>query len=1341
MRMKKAGLILLLFWFVLLIPTLRAITPNFRHYTVADGLSYNTVLCVIQDRQGFMWFGTDNGLNRFDGFNFKVYKPIEKTKNKAGSNVVTSLLEDAKGNIWVGTDAGIVIFNLSTNEITPFQVLTARGEAIGLIVNNLVMDHLGCIWISTYREGVFRYDPKEKKLDRYDRILDGNISVRLDVATQVYADSQNRVWVATKSEEKPLLLLDRKINCFRTYSKMNEKLTVYKFFEDSSHDMWLGTWNKGICKLNTETGQVTSCLSPEKSGGILHVHEINELRPGVLLIGSDEGLSIFDTKTFEHQLLRPDESDPTSISDKFIYPIYRDREGGIWIGTYFGGVNYLSPNSGLFHRYTHSRYKNSISGNVVGRFAEDKHGNIWIATDDGGLNMLNSSTGLFSAYLPKSGANSISYHNIHALCWDNDWLWIGTYSGGLNVLDIKTGRFKCYNSSETDPRSLDSGSIYAILKDNEGRIWVATMSGVNLYNRATDDFTRIKKLDVTTLHIVQDRNGFLWFATLGKGIYRFDPRNGQWKNYEVQGDPIMSLSSNQVNNLSFDDSGTMWAGTSNGLCLYDRTKDQFRQVDIDIPSKVICSIVPVGGDLWLTTAKGLVRYNIKTRLSQIFTQSDGLVSDQFIANSAFKSSGGAIYVGTANGFNSFDPKRLKRNHHVPQVAITSFEIFNKEVAVSQNGPLKRAVNVCKEIHLGYRDNVFSINFVALSYVTPEKNKYAYMLEGFDKAWNVVSEHKATYTNLPAGEYTFKVKAANKDGIWNEDGTQIKIIIHPPLWKTNFFKFIYFILFLGILFLLVRIARNRTERLHNEKMKELNQQKETEVHNAKINFFTMIAHEIRTPVTLIMGPIEKILNAADGVPQQITKDLNIIRRNSQRLLHLVNQLLDFRKIEQGSLRLNRNSNNIYQLLQDVWVRFIPIFEQNNIKHRFDSPDQDLEAEVDTEAITKAVSNLLTNAVKYTRDSIVLSYHKIDESRFEISVGDNGKGVPDSEKEKIFSPFYQILGESKEGTGIGLSLVKSIVDAHNGEVKVFDYPTGGVMFCLILPVENPNSVEVSMEQTAVLSSVNVDFLQNIPQEEVQLPDKSKNKPTLLIVEDNMDMRNFLFDNFKDEYIVCMANNGAEALAHLRNSEVDLIISDLMMPEMDGLEFCKQVRSNFALSHIPFVLLTAKNDLDSKIEGMNFGADSYVEKPFSIQFLKAQIGSLIENRILLRKKYSEMPFTPISTIAGNSADELFLQKLNTIIEENISNENFSIDQLAEQLHISRSGLFAKIKTLAGSTPNELIQLIRLKKAAEYISLRRHRINEIAFLVGFNNPSYFSKCFQKQFGVTPKEFESRYK
>ena len=523
--------IIICFWMVVFAQLAWSGTFSFRHYSVEDGLSYNTVSSIIQDRHGFMWIGTENGLNRFDGYSFREYRSSRTGKNSMISNLITSMLEDPSGNFWLGTDVGVYIFNPLKEEFEPFTIKTADGSEINSIINNIVQDKLGCIWISTYGQGVFSYNLKTKKLEQYNVLIEGMSSNRFDQVNQVYVDKKNNVWAASKAPENPLLLFDRKSGSFRSFALKNKNFTVYKFFEDSQHNFWLGTWSRGICKLNVSTGDVIPYLSPDQPGGIMHVHEINEYKPGVLLLGSDDGLSLFNIYTQEHQLFRPSESDPASISDKFIYPIFKDHEGGFWIGTYFGGINYLSPNSGLFERYSHSRYINSVGGNVVGRFAEDKRGNIWIATDDGGLNVLNTKTGAFTSYLPKNGSNSISYHNVHALCLDDDFLWIGTYSGGLNVLNTKTGKFRLYNSVDKDIKTLDGGSIYAIFRDKEKRIWLTSMTGVNLYNRTTDDFTRIKKFDVTTIDIKQDKKGYIWFATQGKGIYRLEPLSGKWKNY------------------------------------------------------------------------------------------------------------------------------------------------------------------------------------------------------------------------------------------------------------------------------------------------------------------------------------------------------------------------------------------------------------------------------------------------------------------------------------------------------------------------------------------------------------------------------------------------------------------------------------------------------------------------------------------------------------------------------------------------------------------------------------------------------------------------------------------
>jgi len=1334
--MKTNHLVILTLLLFFLPSILRADTFSFRHYKAEDGLTSNTVSSIIQDRQGFIWMGTEGSLNRFDGHSFKEFSNSKNGKVMLWGNYITSLLEVKNGDIWIGADDGIYIYHPNTEMITRFAI-KADNVGITSYIYNMVEDAFGSIWIATYGQGVFQYHSHTNKLEQYRILVNGTSSKTYDNVNYVYVDRSNQVWVAPKPPLNALITFDRSKNCFHNFEfKESKIITVYKIFEDSQRNMWLGTWDKGICRLDRKSKNITKFLSPESSGGILHIHEISEYRPNILLIGSDDGLSLFNTITGTHQLFTSSELDPSSISDKFVYPILKDREGGIWIGTYFGGINYVTPNSSLFERYTHSRYVNSINGNVVGGFTEDKKGNIWMASDDGGLNCLNPKTRHFTSYMPQVGKNSLSYHNVHALCWDDDNLWIGTYTGGLNVLNIKTGKFKLYNSIESNPRTIDRGSIYSIFKDRNNRIWVGSMQGVNLYNRLTDDFTRVKEFYATTIDIKQDQKGYIWFATQGKGMFRLNPQTNQWRNFTCIPGKEGSLPSNQLNCISIDLKGQLWIGTTNGLCRYDYAKEKFITQTLKIPNNNICGIIQDNTNLWLTTSKGLVRYNTLKNDCQVFTRSDGLLCDIFLTNSCFKSSTGEIYIGTANGFNTFCPKNLVTNKYIPPVTLTGLDIFNKEVEIGPNSPLTQSIGSMKQIDLTYKQNVFSLGYAALSYITPEKNMYAYKLEGFDKNWNYVKQHKATYTNLPAGEYVFRVKASNNDGLWNNQGTSIRIVIHPPFWLTIGFKMIYLLLAISGLFLLIRNTRLRAERRHNEELKELSQQKEKEVYNAKIQFFTMIAHEIRTPVSLIIGPLEKIMTALVSFPDFIRHDLNIIDRNSQRLLQLVNQLLDFRKVEQGALVLNFSRQNIYQLLCSISDRFKPMMDQNQISFTFDCPDKDFEAIIDVEAITKVVSNLLTNAIKFTNNKIEVRCNVHSESEtFEIQVQDNGKGISDFEKENIFTPFYQIASENKQGTGIGLSLVKSITEAHNGSVKVTDSPVSGATFSINIPLKS-SKASVNENISIDIQVVLPDFTNETTPMDNSIKKNKTGKPVLLIVEDNADMRSFLSTNFNTDYEVLTANDGIEGLEQIKKNEVNLIISDLMMPRLDGLEFCKAIRSNILFSHIPFVLLTAKTDLDTKIDGLNLGADSYIEKPFSIHHLKAQINNLIESRRLLRKKYSEMPFVPITTIAGNSADEQFLIKVKDIIEQNISNENFSIDLLAEALFISRSGLFAKIKTLADITPNELIQLIRLKKAAEYLNQKEYRINEIAYMVGFNNPSYFSKCFQKQFGVRPMDF-----
>lgn len=1294
----------------------------FRHFSVEDGLSSNSVRAIMQDKYGFMWLGTDDGLNRYDGTTIKVYN-----LNPQGSNDYISSLYDTTDNIWVGTEGGVYIFDYETESFELFKVLTAQGGSIKSNVNHIAEDRDGNLWFSTVGQGIFKYNISKHYLEHYE-FKDAN-----GLMASVLVDSENQIWAVTNWGSPTVSKLNKAENKFEpfpiTYEAGQYDSNSLVMLEDSEHALWLGTWECGLQKIDRYTGKAITYLHPSEGKGATHIHSLMEYAPHQLLIGSDDGLLLFNTLTCEHQLFTEDETNPYSLSNRFVYPIVKDREGGIWVGTYYGGVNYLSPNTGQFECFAHSRFYNSVNGTVIGRFCEDSSGYIWIASDDGGLSRFAPKDKQFTHYMPDEHRNSLSYHNVHALCMDDDDLWIGTYTGGVNVLNTKTGTFRVYTTKGGDLTTLDGTSSYAIFRDREKRIWVTSMAGINLYNREEDNFIRVKDLESLTIDIDQDADGNIWFSTQGKGLFKYNPDKKTWKNYVYSNTPG-ALVNDQVNCVLIDGNGNMWVGTMNGLCKYDAGEDRFEAIPLDIPSRNICGIVEDQHVLWLTTTKGLVRY-APGESCQVFTRSDGLQSEQFLPNAALKASDGKIYVGSVNGFNAFYPYQIKMNKVLPPVVITGLEIFNKEIRIGDK-KLPKALNWMAELDLSYKDHVFSLLYASLSYCTPEKNQYAYKLEGFDKDWNYVgSQNKATYTNLPAGTYVFKVKATNNDGIWSNQEASLKITIHPPFYWSTASKILYFIWVCIALTFFIRFLLKRTEKKHTAEINQLNVSKEKEVHEAKIKFFTMIAHEIRTPVSLIIGPLEKIMKSSIPMPAVLRDDLNIIDRNSQRLLFLVNQLLDFRKVEQEGITMRYASQNIRQLLQAVCERFKPFITQHGAHLEVEYPDADFTAMVDSEAITKTISNLLTNASKYTKDKVVLScIVQPEQHTFVVKVTDNGIGISKEDRKRIFKPFFQAM-DNKPGTGIGLSIVKSIVESHNGCIEVESEINKGSSFIVTLPIEQVGA-EVQEGEAGVLNPV---IPEDILSETLPVM-SSKNKPLMLIVDDNEEMLNFLSSSFSAQYSILTAEDGMEALEKLKEHEVTLIVSDWMMPRMDGVEFCKALRADQSISHIPFILLTAKTDTNSKIEGMDCGADAYIEKPFSVQYLEACIKNLLDLRNLLRQKFSKMPLVPLNSIANNSMDNKFLTRINEIIEQNFSNSELSVDFLAEELCISRSGLFAKIKTLANVTPNELIQIVRLKKAAALLSENKYRINEICYMVGFNNPSYFAKCFQKQFGIKPGEF-----
>lgn len=767
--MKRLVLLLL----NLLMPMILFAASNdlcFRHFSVEDGLSSNSVRALMQDKYGFLWIGTDEGLNRYDGTTVKLYRLKDRGANEAISSLYSTL-----NKIWIGTDEGIYIYDYETEDIMPFVLATSKNIHIETNTNHIVEDKDKNLWFTTVGQGIFKYNTITNHLEQYE-FKNAN-----GLMASVLVDSENQIWAITNWGNSGLFKLNKAENKFETfplsYESGKHDSNALVMLEDSEHTLWLGTWECGLQKIDKYSGKATTYLHPTDGKGATHIHSIMEYAPHQLLIGSDDGLLLFNTITEEYQLFTEDETNPHSLSNRFVYPIIKDHEGGIWIGTYYGGVNYISPNTGQFESFVHSRFSNSVNGTVIGRFCEDSNGDVWIASDDGGLNRFSPKNRKFSHYLPLEGKNSLSYHNVHALCMDDDNLWIGTYTGGVNVLNLQTGTFKTYSAYQDNPASLDGTSSYAIFKDRKERIWITSMSGVNLYNREKDNFTRIKDLDALTIDIDQDTKGNLWFSTQGKGLFKYHPEKQIWKNYIHDHKNPNSLANNQVNCVLIDTNGEMWVGTMNGLCKYNAEEDAFETLPLEIPSHNICSIIEDQRTLWLTTTKGLVRYT-PGEGCRVFTKSDGLQSEQFLPNAALKASDGKIYIGSVNGFNAFYPHQIKTNVMLPPVIITELEIDNKEIQTG-NKLLPKSLNQLEELELSYKENAFSLLYTSLSYCTPNKNKYAYKLEGFDKDWNYVgSQNKATYTNLPAGTYLFKVKATNNDGIWNEKRNQSENH-HPP----------------------------------------------------------------------------------------------------------------------------------------------------------------------------------------------------------------------------------------------------------------------------------------------------------------------------------------------------------------------------------------------------------------------------------------------------------------------------------------------------------------------------------------------------------------------------------
>lgn len=1290
-----------------------------RHYTVNDGLASNAIYSFCQDKKGRMWFGTIDGLHSFDGYVIKEWRDEEVS---ALGSVISVIREDDRDRLWVGSGRGVALFDLRLEKFIDLPVNPLSGVRIKSPVSGILHDSHGRVWLATTGEGVFCYNLEDEMLRQYP----ASTKIPSDIVRCIMEDSSGNIWAGTHDG---LSLYNPMQDRFVAFgSGQGIKYSVTSLFEDSRHNIWVGLRGTGLYKLDRDRGLLESKLSPLDSNSLLQVRDIVEWRNGELLLASDQGLTAYDISTGNVELVRADRKGMNTLNDNYLQSLFVDREGALWIGTYFGGVNYVVPTARMF-RHFHNGNTN-LGAQIVSVFANAGDGNLWIGSDDAGVFHWNRKSNNFTPVRGRLLGSGSAYKNIHALLEADDRLFVGMYLGGLDIVDLKTGTLKNYKGGDS-PRSLYSSSIYSMLRDSYGDIWIGTAEGLNRYCPETDDFERIFEVHPADVDcLLEDRKGYLWACTTNRGVYRLDRKKGKWEQYSsepVKGGGEAALPTNSVVTAQYDDNGNMWIGTDGyGLLRFDYKTNQFERIPLPKSIRVVNKIIAHKNQLWLGTSKGLYCYIPQDSTIFSYNKDSGLQGNVFLPNSGLMTSDGSVFMGGINGFNEFNPDHITHQYLTPEVILTDFQLFNHPVEIGgKDSPLSESITYSHGLTLDHTQRVVSFRVAPLSYINPSHNRFLYKLEGFEKDWNEANPSQVlTYTNLPAGSYVFRVRTSDGNGGWNDDALVFPIDILPPWWLST--PMIVFYVVLGIVCMVLLYMYFM--RKQKEKLRKLADQKDRELYQSKIEFFTHIVHEIRTPLTLILSPLENLLKK-EGPVTDCRSQLSVMDRNGKRLLNLVNHLMDFRKMESGAMRLTINKVDINRKLDDICRSFILTASLKHLSVSVSVPDKPCMALVDSEGFTQIVNNLLSNALKFSKSEIEISLVVLDNGFFRLSVKNNGASIPKEEQEKIFTPFYQIADNRPSdniGTGLGLLLVKRYANLMGTDVEVRSTGTVGAEFIIDFPPARVEDVECEE---------NRDNDGDCGEEVVA--DSVEGKERILIVDDNPEMLSFLEELLSPSYNVERASSVEDAEECMHKYIPDLIISDVMMPGTDGMEFCRRIKGDINTSHIPVVLLTAKVEDTDFVCGFDSGADLYVTKPFSVDVIQAQLRSLLSNRARLRERLVSDPAVIDEILPDTGIDRDFFDKMGIIIEEKMGDGEFTVDMLAKEMAISRTGLFTKLKAMTGMTPNDYIRMIRLRKAAELLRTTNMRVNEVCWQVGFSSRSHFTKCFQSQYGVSPSEYK----
>ena len=1306
-----------------------------------QGLSNGNIAGITQDKQGYMWFATESGLNRFDGRNFRVYRKHSPNSNSINSNELNYVLADKTDNIvWIATQrTGLNAFDIKTEKFTYFTNDPKNPKSIVTNdITNIAYSWDNNLWISTYYGGVDYFDKKTKTFSHYNKAtVPGFVS--------------NHVWSAVDDGEGMLYighvfnglsvmsLKDQKIKNFTHIPNDPYSLPgieVLSICIDKRKNVWIGT-NEGLALFNAKTEKFTVFRNiPGKAFSLSsnRISAIKEFADDKLWLATSQGgINILDLEgttllnpeliTFQHIYANDDES---GLSHQTVKDVYQDAYNNIWIGTYGGGVNVISNKKRFLNTLSYSPYlgaKNSMSNKVAWGLCADQQDHVWIGTDGGGIDVFEKSQK--KAHFSIENGHLPDNFIVSTMKDSEGNLWFGSSSSYIIKYIIKNKRFEKISSIKNEV------AVRCFYEDSKKNIWIGTYRGLYSYHLPTgkvNNYTleNSKLPDNVVLSISEDDKGQLWIGTLGQGIGIFTPDFKLIRYINIGN----GFCSNAIHHIFRDSKNQMWVATREGLARFKSAKDMQYKVFTEkdgMADSYVCAITEgQHGNIWFSTNSGIGCLNVKTNKLGNFNYLDGIPRGNFMAGSVAKTSDGTIYFGSQNGVCYFNSEQNSLSENSTPATITEFSYFDKQTAQPDNAV---TLPINEDIELKHFQNTFSISFDVLDFGLTEGTEYAYKLKGLEDEWyNLGSEKQVTFRNIPPGTYEFKLKSRLRNQEWSDQITTLQITIKPPFWLTWWAKTFYFILIILLIQYIIRFYKRRLDLENSLYLEQKNHHQEQILNDERLSFYTNIAHELRTPLTLIIGPLED-LEADKTLTPSHNKKISLIHRSAIRLLNLINQIMEFRKTETNNKNLCVIKDDLSALIKETGLKYEGLNQNPHIKFNILIETKETKLYYDPEIITIILDNLISNALKYTKEGeiSIIMRSSVDDGHLvtEIEVRDTGVGIDAENQLRIFDRYFQVNNEHQvSGSGIGLSLVKSLAELHQGSISVESEPEKGSSFKFRFGTHNqyPNEMHTEMKPEKL-------------EHEAHHPNS---KGLMLIVEDNDEIREYIATSFADTFELLEAANGKLGVELAFDRTPDIIISDIMMPVMTGVELCRILKDDMRTSHIPLILLTAKDSLQDKTEGYNVGADSYITKPFSAGLLQSRVNNLLESRKKMALEVSSS-LTDKQTIISESISKLdkeFIDKLTAIVAENLDSEQINIAYIAEKMNMSHSTLYRKVKALTNITVNELIRKIKIQNAERMLLTGKYTVSEVSYLVGISSSSYFRQCFKDEYGLSPTEY-----